>query len=91
MIVILVLTSPTFLPQTVIEGSTLTLRCTNNVPNIVGTTNVFNPAGVSVAPMNYVVENVTRDRAGNYSCVLTSAISPNTTLVVTTMVTIQCT
>ena len=72
------------------EGGNLTLRCGNNVPNNVGTTELFNPAGVSVAPVTYMVVNVTRDIAGNYSCVVTAAILPNTTLTVFTIVTIQC-
>ena len=70
----------------------LRLRCVNNVPNNVGTTEVFNPNGVSVARgrETYIVENVTRDKAGNYSCVVTAVILPNTTRTVFTTVTIQC-
>ena len=84
------LADPTFSPQTVNEGGTLRLSCISNVPNNVGTTEVFNPDGVSVAPVTYMVENVSRDKAGNYSCVVTAAILPNTTLTVFTTVTIRC-
>ena len=79
-----------FSPQTVNERGTLRLRCVNNVPENVGTTEIFNPDGVSVAPVSYEVEDVTRDKAGNYSCVVTAVILPNTTRTVFTTVTIQC-
>ena len=72
------------------EGGTLTLRCANNVPYNVGTTEIFNPDGVSVAPVTYEVEDVSRDKAGNYSCVVTAVILPNTTRTVLTTVTIRC-
>ena len=89
----LVLAQPQFDDVTINEGDDLRVTCFNTNPPLVSNLTVLKPNG-EVVPANlggvFTVPNAARNYFGTYTCLITSTVNNDTSVMATAVVTIQC-